>query len=96
MRQALHCLLHDRGSGAVTRCLDNGRGLPADAQAGAFDRFFWRGGYSRASFSGGSGLGLPIVGAIARVHGGDASNQYQWRTRRGSRAQEEGHTRGAA
>lgn len=95
MRQALHCLLHDRGSAAVMRCLDTGPG-PADAQAGAFGRFFWRGGYSRASFSVGSGLGLPIVGAIARAHGGDASNQYQRRTRRGSRAQEEGRTRGAA
>lgn len=43
--------------------------------------FLWRGGYSRASFSVGSGLGLPIVGAIARAHGGDVSNQYQRRTR---------------
>ncbi|MDX0470268.1 hypothetical protein GOD90_33070 [Sinorhizobium medicae] len=74
--QALHCLLHDRGSVAVVRCLDTGPGLPADARAGAFDRF-GRGGYSRASFSGGSGLGQPIVGAIALAHGGDASNQYQ-------------------
>lgn len=39
MRQALHCLLHDRGSVAVMRSLDTGPGLPADPQAGAFDRF---------------------------------------------------------
>ncbi|MHC2543545.1 hypothetical protein ACVINY_004257 [Sinorhizobium meliloti] len=55
VRQALHCLLRDRGSVAVVRCLDTGPGLPTDVQAGAFDRF-GRGGYSRASFSGGSVL----------------------------------------
>ncbi|MDX0141260.1 hypothetical protein GOC46_31145 [Sinorhizobium meliloti] len=43
-----------------------------DAQVRAFDRF-WRGDDSRARVSGGSGLGLSIVKAIARLHHGDAT-----------------------
>ena len=42
--------LHERRSGAVMRCLDTGPGLPADAQAGAFDRFS-RGGATREQAS---------------------------------------------
>ncbi|WP_461550964.1 sensor histidine kinase [Sinorhizobium meliloti] len=57
---------------AGMRCLDTGPGMPLDAQARAFDRF-WRGGDSRARTSGGSGLGLSIVKAIARLHHGDAT-----------------------
>lgn len=57
---------------AGMRCLDTGPGMPLDAQARAFDRF-WRGGDSRARTCGGSGLGLSIVRAIARLHHGDAT-----------------------
>ncbi|RVI63716.1 sensor histidine kinase [Sinorhizobium meliloti] len=57
---------------AGMRCLDTGPGMPLDAQVRAFDRF-WRGGDSRARVSGGSGLGLSIVRAIARLHDGDAT-----------------------
>jgi len=83
MRQALHCLLdnscgmdraeirnlHDRGSGCDA-LLFAGLRLPVDAQAGAsflsrrllastHQRWFW--------------FGLPILRAIARALGGDAS-----------------------
>ncbi|WP_033051476.1 ATP-binding protein [Sinorhizobium medicae] len=57
---------------AGMRCLDTGPGMPLDAQARAFDRF-WRGGGSQARTGGGSGLGLSIVKAIARLHHGDAT-----------------------
>ncbi|RVK85124.1 sensor histidine kinase [Sinorhizobium meliloti] len=57
---------------AGMRCLDTGPGMSLDAQARAFDRF-WRGADSRANVSGGSGLGLSIVKAIARLHHGDAT-----------------------
>ncbi|WP_192924555.1 sensor histidine kinase [Sinorhizobium meliloti] len=57
---------------AGMRCLDTGPGMPLDAQVRAFDRF-WRGDDSRARVSGGSGLGLSIVKAIARLHHGDAT-----------------------
>jgi two-component system sensor histidine kinase AdeS len=53
------------------RCSDTGPGLPAEGRARAFDRF-WRADDSRGRSLGGSGLGLPIVRAIARAHGGEA------------------------
>ncbi|MDW9714419.1 HAMP domain-containing protein [Sinorhizobium meliloti] len=57
---------------AVIRCMDTGPGMPAEAQARAFDRY-WRGGDPRTRVSGGSGLGLSIVQEIARLHRGDAN-----------------------
>lgn len=56
---------------AFILCSDNGPGFPAGAENRVFERF-WRGDDSRARASGGSGLGLPVVQAIARAHGGDA------------------------
>lgn len=56
---------------AIFRCSDNGPGLSAENYAYAFDRF-WRADESRGRSLGGSGLGLPIVRAIARAHGGEA------------------------
>lgn len=57
--------------GAIIRCSDNGPGLPAGTEYRAFERF-WRADESRGRTSGGSGLGLPVIQAIARAHGGDA------------------------
>lgn len=56
----------------LLRCSDNGPGLPAGAEKRVFERF-WRADDSRARASGGTGLGLSVVQAIARGHGGDAN-----------------------
>jgi two-component system OmpR family sensor kinase len=51
---------------------DDGPGLPPDLVDEAFDRFT-RGDSSRTRSSGGAGLGLSLVSAIAQAHGGSAS-----------------------
>lgn len=56
----------------VLRVLDRGPGLSDSAAARAFERF-WRGEMSRARVSGGSGLGLSVVQAIAVAHHGQVS-----------------------
>jgi two-component system sensor histidine kinase AdeS len=60
------------GTRAILRVLDRGPGLPEDGIERAF-RYFWRADASRARYSGGSGLGLPVVRAIAEAHGGAAT-----------------------
>jgi two-component system OmpR family sensor kinase len=57
---------------AVLEVADRGPGLPDGAPAHVFERFY-RADPSRARDSGGSGLGLSIVAAIAAAHGGTAS-----------------------
>jgi two-component system OmpR family sensor kinase len=51
---------------------DDGPGLPSDLVGEAFDRFT-RGDSSRTRASGGAGLGLSLVSAIAEAHGGTAA-----------------------
>ena len=51
---------------------DDGPGLPPDLVGEAFDRFT-RGDSSRTRRSGGAGLGLSLVSAIAQAHGGSAA-----------------------
>jgi signal transduction histidine kinase len=48
---------------------DSGKGIPPDALARVFDRFY-RADTSRQVRTGGSGLGLTIVRAIVEAHGG--------------------------
>lgn len=67
----VHVETRSEGEEVVFRCSDTGPGLSAEHQARAFDRF-WRADESRGRSLGGSGLGLPIVRAIARAHGGEA------------------------
>jgi two-component system OmpR family sensor kinase len=48
---------------------DNGPGVPADLQPNVFERFA-RGDNARTRAGGSTGLGLSIVAAVTRAHGG--------------------------
>lgn len=69
------------GDDLVIEIADRGPGVPEDAIDRIFDRFA-RGDHARTRATGGAGLGLAIVRAVAEAHGGDASV----RTRRGGGA----------
>jgi two-component system, OmpR family, sensor kinase len=56
---------------AVVEVDDSGPGLPADVRDRVFERFY-RADRSRARTTGGVGLGLSIVAAVAEAHGGRA------------------------
>jgi signal transduction histidine kinase len=58
------------GSRVVLECLDDGAGIPAEELPRIWDRLY-RGDESRSER--GLGLGLSLVRAIARAHGGDAT-----------------------
>ena len=58
----------DRGS-VVIAVADGGPGLPPEQAAHVFERF-WRADKARTRARGGSGLGLSIVAAVVRAHGG--------------------------
>ena len=55
---------------AVIRVQDNGTGIPEEALPHVFERF-WRGDQARTTP--GTGIGLALVLAAAKAHGGDAS-----------------------
>ena len=57
------------GDDLVIEVADEGRGVPADALSRIFERF-GRADDARTRTNGGVGLGLSIVDAIARAHGG--------------------------
>ncbi len=57
---------------AVLSVSDSGPGMTPDEMAHVFERFY-RADVSRARSSGGAGLGLAIVSALAEAHGGAAS-----------------------
>ncbi len=59
------------GGAGVLRVLDRGAGFPPGSAERAFERF-WRSEASRSRQTGGSGLGLSVVRAIAHAHGGEA------------------------
>lgn len=54
---------------AVIFVIDRGPGFPDDMDATTID-LFWRGDVSRSRETGGTGLGLSVVQAIASAHGG--------------------------
>ena len=60
-------------AGAVSvEVADEGPGMPADQAARIFERFY-RADPSRTTSTGGAGLGLAIVAAVAGAHGGTAT-----------------------
>lgn len=66
----LRCETESLGDGSVViRVLDRGPGFPEDMDAVAVNPF-WRGDPSRSRATGGTGLGLSVVQAIATAHGG--------------------------
>ena len=53
----------------VLEVRDHGQGVPAGDETRIFEPFY-RSDFARARTEGGAGLGLAIVAAIARAHGG--------------------------
>ena len=62
--------LDEGGRRAVLEVADDGPGIPDDLRPHVFERFT-RGDGSRQRASGSTGLGLSIVAAVARAHGGE-------------------------
>jgi two-component system OmpR family sensor kinase len=60
------------GAAALVEVADEGPGLDEEQLEHVFERFF-RTDASRARASGGVGLGLSIVDAVVRAHGGEAT-----------------------
>ncbi len=64
------------GDFGVVRVMDRGAGLSSLVIENAF-RLFWREDPSRARDYGGSGIGLAVVDAIARAHGGSITASHR-------------------
>jgi len=68
----VHVGLHRRDGSVELTVADSGPGLDDEQAARVFERFY-RTDSSRTRSSGGVGLGLSIVSAVAEAHGGRAS-----------------------
>jgi signal transduction histidine kinase len=66
------CARRDGAAGISIEVHDEGRGVPAESLSRIFERFA-RADVARTRAAGGAGLGLAIVDAIVRAHGGTAS-----------------------
>ena len=72
-RRCPHTCAYDRENGrGVVEVEDSGSGLERRRAERVFERFY-RADVSRSRASGGVGLGLSIVAAVARAHGGTVS-----------------------
>jgi len=68
---AIHVRVRTEEDGAALEVEDEGPGIAEEDAESVFERFY-RGDPSRSRESGGSGLGLSIVAALAEAHGGSA------------------------
>jgi two-component system OmpR family sensor kinase len=64
--------VYQEGAAAIVELADQGPGLSEEGQDRVFERFF-REEVSRTRESGGAGLGLAIVQAVVRAHGGSVA-----------------------
>ena len=71
VRDEIELAAYARGRSVEIRVRDTGIGIPAEAALRIFDRFS-RADAARTRAHGGVGLGLAIVDAIAKAHGGHA------------------------
>jgi two-component system OmpR family sensor kinase len=69
---AIHVRVSGRDEDASLQVEDEGPGIPEEDTERVFERFY-RADPSRSRESGGSGLGLSIVAALAEAHGGSAT-----------------------
>ncbi|HET9310831.1 MAG TPA: HAMP domain-containing sensor histidine kinase [Actinomycetota bacterium] len=67
-----HVRVFREGDDAIVSVSDEGPGLSPEARARVFERFYRDDG-ARSRETGGAGLGLAIVAAIAQAHGGEVS-----------------------
>jgi two-component system OmpR family sensor kinase len=68
----VHVTLGQENGNAVIEVRDDGPGLSQEHLDRVFERFY-RADQSRARASGGVGLGLAIVAAVAEAHGGNVT-----------------------
>jgi two-component system OmpR family sensor kinase len=68
----VHVTVARRKGSAVVRVEDGGPGMTEEQRERVFERFY-RADPSRARTRGGAGLGLAIVSAVTKAHGGDVS-----------------------
>jgi two-component system sensor histidine kinase AdeS len=67
--RSLSLRVQRQGETGVLLVADRGPGFPPDGEQRAFE-WFWRADLSRTRATGGSGLGLAVVKALADAHGG--------------------------
>lgn len=72
---AIHVHVHTDHDAAVLKVEDEGPGIPDEDAERVFERFY-RADPSPSRESGGSGLGLSIVAAVAEAHGGSARYEH--------------------
>jgi two-component system OmpR family sensor kinase len=64
---------YKEGADSLVTIADNGPGLTAEDQARIFERFYRVDASRQRNSKDGSGLGLSIVDAVMRAHGGDVT-----------------------